>query len=222
SYVLGGRAMEVVHADADLARYMREAVKVSNDSPVLLDRFLDNAVDVDIDVIADAQGEVLVGGVMQHIEEAGVHSGDSSCSLPPHSLSAQTQERLRAQVVELAKALDVVGLMNTQFAVQTNEDGEDTIFLLEVNPRASRTVPLVCKATGRPLAKIAARCMAGMSLAEQGATTEIVPSYYSVKEAVFPFAKFQGVDPILGPEQGFTLPGTTVVCGDSHTATHGA
>ena len=207
SYVLGGRAMEVVHADADLARYMREAVKVSNDSPVLLDRFLDNAVDVDIDVIADRDGNVLVGGVMEHIEEAGVHSGDSSCSLPPYSLSARTQERLRKQVVALAKALHVVGLMNTQFAVQVGVaegDEADTIYLLEVNPRASRTVPFVSKAIGRPLAKISARCMAGMTLAEQGATEEIVPSYYSVKEAVFPFAKFQNVDPILGPEMRST------------------
>ncbi|WP_256646993.1 carbamoyl-phosphate synthase large subunit [Thermomonas paludicola] len=207
SYVLGGRAMEVVHADADLARYMREAVKVSHDSPVLLDRFLDNAVEVDIDVIADRDGNVLVGGVMEHIEEAGVHSGDSSCSLPPYSLSARTQERLREQVVALAKALHVVGLMNTQFAVQVGvAEGEeaDTIYLLEVNPRASRTVPFVSKAIGRPLAKIAARCMAGMTLAEQGATEEIVPSYYSVKEAVFPFAKFQNVDPILGPEMRST------------------
>ena len=204
SYVLGGRAMEVVHADADLARYMREAVKVSNDSPVLLDRFLDNAVEVDIDVIADRDGNVLVGGVMEHIEEAGVHSGDSSCSLPPYSLSADTQARLREQVVALAKALHVVGLMNTQFAVQHNAEGEDIIYLLEVNPRASRTVPFVSKAIGRPLAKIAARCMAGKTLAEQGATEEIVPSYYSVKEAVFPFAKFQGVDPILGPEMRST------------------
>ncbi|PJJ99209.1 carbamoyl phosphate synthase large subunit [Lysobacteraceae bacterium NML91-0213] len=204
SYVLGGRAMEVVHADADLERYMREAVKVSNDSPVLLDRFLDNAVEVDIDVIADADGQVLIGGVMEHIEEAGVHSGDSSCSLPPYSLSAGTQARLREQVVALARKLKVVGLMNTQFAVQTNGDGEDTIFLLEVNPRASRTVPFVSKAIGLPLAKIAARCMAGRTLAEQGVTTEIVPDYYSVKEAIFPFAKFQGVDPILGPEMRST------------------
>ncbi|MGV8922764.1 MAG: carbamoyl-phosphate synthase large subunit [Thermomonas sp.] len=204
SYVLGGRAMEVVHAEADLARYMREAVKVSHDSPVLLDRFLDNAVEVDIDVIADSTGAVLVGGVMEHIEEAGVHSGDSSCSLPPYSLSADTQAKLREQVVMLAKALNVIGLMNTQFAVQTDADGNDTIFLLEVNPRASRTVPFVSKATGRPLAKIAARCMAGKSLAEQGTTKEIVPNYYSVKEAVFPFAKFQNVDPILGPEMRST------------------
>ena len=204
SYVLGGRAMEVVHADVDLARYMREAVKVSHDSPVLLDRFLDNAVEVDIDVIADREGNVLVGGVMEHIEEAGVHSGDSSCSLPPYSLSPRTQERLREQVVALAKALNVVGLMNTQFAVRQEADGEDTIYLLEVNPRASRTVPFVSKAIGRPLAKIAARCMAGKTLAEQGATEEIVPDYYSVKEAVFPFAKFQGVDPILGPEMRST------------------
>ncbi|MGV8943982.1 carbamoyl-phosphate synthase large subunit [Thermomonas sp.] len=204
SYVLGGRAMEVVHAEADLARYMREAVKVSHDSPVLLDRFLDNAVEVDIDVIADSTGNVLVGGVMEHIEEAGVHSGDSSCSLPPYSLSADTQAKLREQVVMLAKALNVIGLMNTQFAVQTDADGNDTIFLLEVNPRASRTVPFVSKAIGQPLAKIAARCMAGKSLAEQGATREIVPNYYSVKEAVFPFAKFQNVDPILGPEMRST------------------
>ena len=204
SYVLGGRAMEVVHADADLERYMREAVKVSNDSPVLLDRFLDNAVEVDIDVVADADGQVLIGGVMEHIEEAGVHSGDSSCSLPPYSLSAETQARLREQVVALARALGVVGLMNTQFAVQSGEDGEDRIFLLEVNPRASRTVPFVSKATGLPLARIAARCMAGQTLAQQGIEREVVPHYYSVKEAIFPFAKFQGVDPILGPEMRST------------------
>ena len=204
SYVLGGRAMEVVHADADLERYMREAVKVSNDSPVLLDRFLDNAVEVDIDVVADADGQVLIGGVMEHIEEAGVHSGDSSCSLPPYSLSPGTQARLREQVVALARALGVVGLMNTQFAVQVGEDGEDRIFLLEVNPRASRTVPFVSKATGLPLAKIAARCMAGRTLAEQGVEREVVPHYYSVKEAIFPFAKFHGVDPILGPEMRST------------------
>src|SRR3546814_209477 len=204
SYVLGGRAMEVVHADADLAKYMRDAVQVSNDSPVLLDRFLDNAVEVDIDVIADHTGAVLIGGVMEHIEEAGVHSGDSSCSLPPYSLSADTQARLREQVVALARALNVVGLMNTQFAVQAGEGGEDVIFLLEINPRASRTVPFVSKATGRPLAKIAARCMAGMTLAAQGVVEEIVPDYYCVKEAIFPFAKFQGVDPILGPEMRST------------------
>lgn len=204
SYVLGGRAMEVVHADSDLARYMRDAVKVSNDSPVLLDRFLDNAVEVDIDVIADNTGAVLIGGVMEHIEEAGVHSGDSSCSLPPYSLSAETQSRLREQVVALAKALNVVGLMNTQFAVQAGENGEDVIFILEVNPRASRTVPFVSKATGMPLAKIAARCMAGKSLASMGTTKEIVPDYHSVKEAIFPFAKFQNVDPILGPEMRST------------------
>jgi len=204
SYVLGGRAMEVVHADADLERYMREAVKVSNDSPVLLDRFLDHAVEVDVDVIADKDGQVLIGGVMQHIEEAGVHSGDSSCSLPPYSLAPATQDRLRDQVRALANALKVVGLMNTQFAIQTEDDGSDTIFLLEVNPRASRTVPFVSKATGMPLAKIAARCMAGKTLAEQGATEEVIPNYYSVKEAIFPFAKFQNVDPILGPEMRST------------------
>ncbi|HEU4773029.1 MAG TPA: carbamoyl-phosphate synthase large subunit [Lysobacter sp.] len=204
SYVLGGRAMEVVHSDADLERYIRDAVRVSEKSPVLLDRFLDNAIEVDVDIIADKDGNVLIGGVMEHIEEAGVHSGDSSCSLPPYSLSADTQARLREQVVALAKALNVVGLMNTQFAVQTDEAGEDTIYLLEVNPRASRTVPFVSKAIGIPLAKIAARCMAGKTLAEQGATSEIIPDYYSVKEAIFPFAKFQGVDPILGPEMRST------------------
>jgi carbamoyl-phosphate synthase large subunit len=204
SYVLGGRAMEIVYGESDLARYVRDAVKVSNDSPVLLDRFLDNAVEVDVDLIADNTGAVLVGGVMEHIEEAGVHSGDSSCSLPPYSLTAKTQAELRRQVVELAKALNVVGLMNTQFAIQTDEAGDDTIYLLEVNPRASRTVPFVSKATGMPLAKIAARCMAGKSLAEQGAVKEIVPHYYCVKEAIFPFAKFQGVDPILGPEMRST------------------
>ena len=205
SYVLGGRAMEIVSGESDLARYVRDAVKVSNDSPVLLDRFLDNAVEVDVDIIADAEGHVLIGGVMEHIEEAGVHSGDSSCSLPPYSLSAKTQDELRRQVVELAKALKVVGLMNTQFAIQASEDGsDDIVYLLEVNPRASRTVPFVSKATGMPLAKIAARCMAGKTLAGQGATKEIVPDYYSVKEAIFPFAKFQGVDPILGPEMRST------------------
>ena len=204
SYVLGGRAMEVVHGESDLARYVRDAVKVSNDSPVLLDRFLDNAVEVDVDLIADSTGAALIGGVMEHIEEAGVHSGDSSCSLPPYSLSAATQDELRRQVVELARALKVVGLMNTQFAIQANEDGSDTVYLLEVNPRASRTVPFVSKATGVALAKIAARCMAGRSLAEQDATREVVPDYYSVKEAIFPFAKFQGVDPILGPEMRST------------------
>ena len=204
SYVLGGRAMEIVHSDADLTRYIRDAVKVSNDSPVLLDRFLDNAVEVDVDVIADHEGNVLIGGVMEHIEEAGVHSGDSSCSLPPYSLSAATQAELRKQVVTLAKALKVVGLMNTQFAVQTDEQGNDTIFLIEVNPRAARTVPFVSKATGMPLAKIAARCMVGQTLASQGALKEIVPDYYCVKEAIFPFAKFLGVDPILGPEMRST------------------
>ena len=199
SYVLGGRAMEVVYSDEDLGRYIREAVQVSNDSPVLLDRFLDHAVEVDVDVIADAEGNVLIGGIMEHIEEAGVHSGDSSCSLPPYTLSAEIQDRLRVQVTRMAKALKVVGLMNTQFAIQG-----DTIYVLEVNPRASRTVPFVSKAIGVPLAKIAARCMAGQSLASQNATREVVPGYYSVKEAIFPFAKFQNVDPILGPEMRST------------------
>jgi len=199
SYVLGGRAMEIVYGDADLARYIREAVQVSNDSPVLLDRFLDHAVEVDVDVVADAEGEVLVGGIMEHIEEAGVHSGDSSCSLPPYSLSPTVQDELRRQVALMARELGVVGLMNTQFAIQ----GE-TVYILEVNPRASRTVPFVSKATGVPLAKIAARAMAGRSLQAQGATREVIPSYYSVKEAIFPFLKFQNVDPILGPEMRST------------------
>jgi len=199
SYVLGGRAMEVVHDDADLSRYIRDAVKVSNDSPVLLDRFLDHAVEVDVDVIADAEGNVLIGGIMEHIEEAGVHSGDSSCSLPPYSLSPQIQDELRRQVTAMAKELKVVGLMNTQFAIQG-----DTVYVLEVNPRASRTVPFVSKATGVSLAKVAARVMAGRSLVSLGATREVIPSYYSVKEAIFPFLKFQNVDPILGPEMRST------------------
>jgi carbamoyl-phosphate synthase large subunit len=199
SYVLGGRAMEVVYSDEDLTRYIRDAVKVSNDSPVLLDRFLDHAVEVDVDIIADYDGNVLIGGIMEHIEEAGVHSGDSSCSLPPYTLSAEIQDRLREQVTQMAKALKVIGLMNTQFAIQ----GE-TIYVLEVNPRASRTVPFVSKAIGVPLAKIAARCMAGQSLESQNATREIIPAYFSVKEAIFPFAKFQNVDPILGPEMRST------------------
>ena len=199
SYVLGGRAMEVVYDDADLSRYIREAVQVSNDSPVLLDRFLDHAVEVDVDIIADAEGNVLIGGIMEHIEEAGVHSGDSSCSLPPYSLSGDIQNEMRRQVAAMAKELKVIGLMNTQFAIQG-----DTVFILEVNPRASRTVPFVSKAIGVPLAKIAARCMAGRSLADQNATREVIPSYYSVKEAIFPFLKFQNVDPILGPEMRST------------------
>ncbi|HXD84691.1 MAG TPA: carbamoyl-phosphate synthase large subunit [Rudaea sp.] len=203
SYVLGGRAMEVVHSDSDLKRYITDAVRVSNDSPVLLDRFLDNAVEVDVDVVADATGAVLIGGIMEHIEEAGVHSGDSSCSLPPYSLSAKVQDALRVQVTQMARELKVIGLMNTQFAIQ-GEPGNETIYILEVNPRASRTVPFVCKAVGVSLAKIAARCMAGKTLAEQGATREIVPKYYSVKEAIFPFLKFQNVDPILGPEMRST------------------
>ena len=204
SYVLGGRAMEIVYSQSDLARYMRDAVSLSHDSPILLDRFLDNAVEVDVDTIADHTGQVLIGGVMEHIEEAGVHSGDSSCSLPPYSLSHTTQAELRRQVIALARALRVVGPMNTQFAIQANADGTDTVYLLEVNPRASRTMPFVAKATGIPLAKIAARCMAGKRLADMDATEEVIPTYYCVKEAIFPFAKFQDVDPILGPEMRST------------------
>jgi carbamoyl-phosphate synthase large subunit len=198
SYVLGGRAMEIVQDGRDLERYMREAVKVSNDSPVLLDRFLDDAIEVDVDCVADGR-EVRIGGVMEHIEQAGVHSGDSACSLPAYSLSAETIDELRLQTAKMAQALDVCGLMNVQFAVQN-----ETVYVLEVNPRASRTVPFVSKATGEPLAKIAARCMVGRTLAQQGVRVEVVPPYFSVKEAVFPFAKFPGVDTLLGPEMRST------------------
>ncbi|HSD37794.1 MAG TPA: carbamoyl-phosphate synthase large subunit [Rhodocyclaceae bacterium] len=198
SYVLGGRAMEIVHEQKDLERYMRDAIKVSNDSPVLLDRFLNDATEVDVDALSDGK-QVIIGGIMQHIEQAGVHSGDSACSLPPYTLSAEMQDELRRQTEQMAKALNVVGLMNVQFAIQ----GE-TVYVLEVNPRASRTVPFVSKACSLPLAKIAARCMAGQSLAEQGIKGEVVPPYYSVKEAVFPFNKFPGVDTILGPEMKST------------------
>jgi carbamoyl-phosphate synthase large subunit len=198
SYVLGGRAMEIVYSEDDLARYMREAVQVSNDSPVLLDRFLDDAVEVDVDAICDGE-DVLIGGIMEHIEQAGVHSGDSACSLPPYTLSESVQARMCEQVASMAKELKVNGLMNTQFAIK----GED-IYLIEVNPRASRTVPFVSKATARPLAKIAARVMTGKSLREQGYTEMARPHYFSVKEAVFPFIKFPGVDPLLGPEMKST------------------
>ena len=198
SYVLGGRAMEIVHEPRDLERYMREAVKVSNDSPVLLDRFLNDAVEVDIDALSDGN-EVIIGGVMEHIEQAGVHSGDSACSLPPYSLSNEIQDELRRQTKLMAKGLSVCGLMNVQFAIQN-----DVVYVLEVNPRASRTVPFVSKATGLQLAKVAARCMAGQTLASQGVTQEIIPPYFSVKEAVFPFNKFPGVDTILGPEMKST------------------
>ncbi|AFJ02372.1 Carbamoyl-phosphate synthase large chain [Methylophaga frappieri] len=198
SYVLGGRAMEIVYNEEELQRYMLTAVSVSNDSPVLLDRFLDDAIEVDVDAICDGK-DVLIGGIMEHIEQAGVHSGDSACAIPPYSLSPAIMDQLREQVRQMAIELGVIGLMNTQFAIQG-----DRIFILEVNPRASRTVPYVSKSIGVALAKVAARCMAGKSLVEQGVTKEIIPSYYSVKEAVFPFIKFQGVDPILGPEMKST------------------
>jgi carbamoyl-phosphate synthase large subunit len=198
SYVLGGRAMEIVHSDEDLAAYMDAAINVSNDSPVLLDRFLDLATEVDVDCICDGE-RVLIGGVMEHIEQAGVHSGDSGCSLPPFSLSAEIQKELEEQVIKLAKGLNVIGLMNTQFAIQG-----DVVYLLEVNPRASRTAPFVSKATGVPLAKIAAKVMAGESLSKQGFVNQRTPKYFSVKEAVFPFIKFPGADPILGPEMKST------------------
>jgi carbamoyl-phosphate synthase large subunit len=198
SYVLGGRAMEIVYNESELRYYMQNAVKVSNDSPVLLDRFLDDAIEVDVDIICDGE-DVLIGGIMQHIEQAGVHSGDSACSLPPYNLSPEIQDRLRHQSEIMAKALKVIGLMNTQFAIK----GDD-IYVLEVNPRASRTVPFVAKATGVSLAKIAALCMTGKTLKEQNTLKENVPEFYSVKESVFPFVKFPGVDPILGPEMKST------------------
>jgi carbamoyl-phosphate synthase large subunit len=198
SYVLGGRAMEIVYNEKELRRYMDEAVSVSNDSPVLLDRFLDDAVEVDVDAICDGE-DVLIGGIMQHIEQAGVHSGDSACSLPPYSISEKLQDEMREQMRKMARGLNVVGLMNTQFAIK-----DDTVYILEVNPRASRTVPFVSKATGRPLAKIAARTMVGQTLKQQDMLDEIIPKYISVKEAVFPFNKFPGVDPQLGPEMKST------------------
>jgi carbamoyl-phosphate synthase large subunit len=198
SYVLGGRAMEIVHQQSELERYMENAVRVSNDSPVLLDRYLSDAIEVDVDAVSDGES-VLIAGVMEHIEQAGVHSGDSACCLPPHSLAGHVERELRRQTVLMAKALGVVGLMNVQFAIQRG-----TVYVLEVNPRASRTVPFVSKATGVPWAKVAARCMAGISLARQGVTKEVVPPYFSVKESVFPFVKFPGVDTILGPEMKST------------------
>jgi carbamoyl-phosphate synthase large subunit len=207
SYVLGGRAMEVVFNEEDLRQYMTDAVKVSNDSPVLLDRFLDLAVEVDVDAVSDGE-DVLIGGIMEHIEQAGVHSGDSGCSLPPNGLSREVQDELRVQTRQLAKALHVVGLMNIQFAIQSG-----VIYILEVNPRASRTVPFVSKATGVPLAKVAARVMTGRTLAAQGRTVERIPPYYSVKEAVFPFNKFPEADPILGPE----MKSTGEVMGTGHS-----
>ncbi len=211
SYVLGGRAMEIVHGDKDLERYMREAVRVSEKSPVLLDRFLDDAIEVDVDCISDGSA-VMIGGIMEHIEQAGVHSGDSACSLPPYSLPKKLQDELRRQTTQMALALKVVGLMNVQFAIQGDVDGDGdgaVVYVLEVNPRASRTVPFVSKATGQQLAKIAARCMAGQKLADQTSRDgrpprEVIPPYFSVKEAVFPFNKFPGVDTILGPEMRST------------------
>ncbi len=198
SYVLGGRAMEIVSDSADLKKYMNEAVSVSNDAPVLLDRYLNDATEVDVDAVCDGE-QVLIGGIMEHIEEAGIHSGDSACSIPPHTLDAAIQTRLREQVRRMALELNVVGLMNTQFAIKGEE-----IYVLEVNPRASRTVPFVSKAIGMPLAKIAARCMAGVSLAKQKGVKEVTPQYYAVKESVFPFTRFPGVDAILGPEMKST------------------
>ena len=213
SYVLGGRAMEIVYDEHDLKRYMRDAVRVSNESPVLLDRFLDDAIEVDIDAVCDGT-DVLIGGIMEHIEQAGVHSGDSACSLPPYTLSPSIQDRMREQMAQMARALNVVGLMNAQFAIK----GED-VYILEVNPRASRTVPFVSKAIGVPLAKVAARCMAGTTLAEQGLTREQPPKHYFVKEAVFPFIKFPGVDTVLGPEMKST--GEVMGVGESFGEAYG-
>ena len=194
SYVLGGRAMQIVHTASELQTYMRDAVSVSNDSPVLLDFFLSHAIEVDVDCVSDGK-QVVIGSIMQHVEQAGIHSGDSACSIPPYSLSQELQDEIRRQTIAMAKALHVIGLMNVQFAVQ-----DDVVYVLEVNPRASRTVPFVSKATSVPLAKIGARVMAGISLAEQGYTREVIPDFFTVKEAVFPFIKFPGVDTILGPE----------------------
>jgi carbamoyl-phosphate synthase large subunit len=198
SYVLGGRAMEIVYQVEHLRNYMQHAVQASPDHPILVDKFLEQAIEVDVDALCDGR-EVVIGGIMQHIEEAGIHSGDSACALPPFSLPAQTVEEIRRQTAALALELNVIGLMNIQFAVKNGD-----IYLLEVNPRASRTVPFVSKATGRPLAKIAARLMAGKSLKELDIEGEIIPDYMSVKEAVFPFVKFPGVDTLLGPEMKST------------------
>ena len=203
SYVLGGRAMDIVHNAKELTRYMHEAIVVSEDSPVLLDHFLDDAVEMDVDAVCDGK-EVRIGGLMQHVEAAGVHSGDSACSLPPYSLRQDILDEVRRETTLMAKALGVVGLMNVQFAIKGAVTENPLVYVLEVNPRASRTVPFVSKATGEPLAKIAARCMVGKSFAEQGAKVEVTPSRICVKEAVFPFAKFLGVDPVLGPEMRST------------------
>jgi len=199
SYVLGGRAMEIVYSDTELERYMTFAVQVEPEHPILIDKFLENAIEVDVDAIADHTGRVVIGGIMEHIEQAGIHSGDSACSLPSISLPPAVLNQIRTWTVQLAQELSVVGLMNIQFAIQ-----DDTVYVLEVNPRASRTAPFVSKATGLQLAKIAARCMVGRTLADQGVTKEVYPSHFSVKEAVFPFAKFSGVDTILGPEMKST------------------
>jgi len=216
SYVLGGRAMEIVHQQSELERYMENAVKVSNDAPVLLDRYLTDAIEVDVDCVGDGQ-DVFIGGIMEHVEQAGVHSGDSACCLPPHSLASHIERELRRQTRVMAKALNVVGLMNVQYAIQ-----KDTVYVLEVNPRASRTVPYVSKATGVPLAMVAARCMAGKTLKEQK-IEEVTPRYFSVKEAVFPFAKFPGVDTILGPEMKSTgeVMGVGETFGEAFVKSHG-
>ena len=207
SYVLGGRAMEVVSNVIELKRYLKDAVVASDDCPVLLDRFLDPAIEVDVDAVSDGE-HVVIGAIMEHIEQAGVHSGDSACSLPPYSLAPKLQDEIRSQVIRMARELGVVGLMNVQIAVHQNN-----VYIIEVNPRASRTVPFVSKCIGISLAKVGARCMAGITLAAQNMTEERIPQYHSVKESVFPFAKFPGVDPILGPEMKST--GEVMGTGDS-------
>jgi carbamoyl-phosphate synthase large subunit len=207
SYVLGGRAMEIIYEPSELERYVRLAFAASPDRPLLIDRFLEDAIEVDVDAVSDGT-DVVIGGIMEHIERAGVHSGDSACSLPPTSIAPAVQDEIRRQTIAMARELGVVGLMNVQYAVQRGD-----VYILEVNPRASRTVPFVSKAIGVPLAKVAARAMAGMSLAAQGFTKEIVPRHVSVKEAVFPFLKFPGVDTVLGPEMKST--GEVMGIGDS-------
>lgn len=200
SYVLGGRAMEIIYSDAELERYMNEAVQVEPERPILIDKYLENAIEVDVDAIADASGTVVIGGIMEHIEQAGIHSGDSACSLPTQSLSPTVLETIRRWSIALAKALKVVGLMNLQLAVQ----GEQ-VYILEANPRASRTVPFVSKAIGIPLAKMAARLMSGKTLAELNFLDEKIPNHVAVKEAVLPFEKFAGTDTVLGPEMRSTV-----------------
>lgn len=204
SYVLGGRGMEVVYSDAELENYMYKAILIEPEHPILIDQFLEGAIEVDVDAIADATGNVVIGGIMEHIEEAGIHSGDSACAIPTFSLSEAVLNTIREWTIKLAKRLQVIGLMNIQFAVQTNSAKQEQVYILEANPRASRTVPYVSKAIGVPLVSYAARIMAGTTLSELGMTKEVIPKHISIKEAVLPFAKFAGTDTILGPEMRST------------------